>query len=39
MHVRQQIYRSSIGRWRDYRPYLTPLLQELLPPDHPDLAA
>ena len=37
--VRRQIYRSSIGRWRDYRPYLEPLLQELLPADHPDLAA
>jgi tetratricopeptide (TPR) repeat protein len=39
MQVRQEIYRSSIGRWRDYRPYLGPLLQELLPADHPDLAA
>jgi tetratricopeptide (TPR) repeat protein len=37
--VRREIYRSSIGRWRDYRPYLEPLLQELLPADHPDLAA
>jgi hypothetical protein len=37
--VRQEIYRSSIGRWRVYRRYLRPLLQELLPADHPDLAA
>ena len=28
IQVRQEIYRSSIGRWRDYRPYLGPLLQE-----------
>jgi tetratricopeptide (TPR) repeat protein len=39
IQVRQEIYRSSIGRWRDYQPYLGPLLQELLPADHPDLAA
>lgn len=39
IHVRQEIYRSSIGRWRDYRPWLAPLLQELLPADHPELAA
>ncbi|MGA3005649.1 MAG: hypothetical protein ABSE20_28435 [Acetobacteraceae bacterium] len=39
IQVRQEIYRSSIGRRRDYRPYLGPLLQELLPADHPDLAA
>jgi hypothetical protein len=39
IQVRQEIYRSSIGRWRDYRPWLGPLLQELLPADHPDLAA
>jgi tetratricopeptide (TPR) repeat protein len=39
MQVRQEIYRSSIGRWRDYRPYLGPLLEELLPADHPDLTS
>ncbi len=39
IHVRQEIYRSSVGRWRDYQPYLAPLLQQLLPADHPDLAA
>ncbi len=39
IQVRQEIYRSSMGRWRDYQPYLGPLLQELLPANHPDLAA
>jgi tetratricopeptide (TPR) repeat protein len=39
IQVRQEIYRSSIGRWRDYQPYLGSLLQELLPANHPDLAA
>jgi len=27
--VRQQIYRRSIGRWRNYEPFLGPLLREL----------
>jgi tetratricopeptide (TPR) repeat protein len=39
IHVRQKIYKSSVGRWRDYRPYLGPLLRELLPAGHPDLGA
>jgi tetratricopeptide (TPR) repeat protein len=29
--VRQPIYRNSIGRWRDYRDFLQPLLRELEP--------
>jgi tetratricopeptide (TPR) repeat protein len=29
--VRQPIYRSSVGRWRRYRPWLGPLLDELGP--------
>ena len=29
--VRQPIYRSSVGRWRAYRPYLQPLLDALGP--------
>ncbi len=31
--VRQPIYRSAIGRWRVYEPYLQPLLAELNRPD------
>jgi hypothetical protein len=27
--VRKPIYRSSVGRWRDYEPFLSPLLAEL----------
>jgi tetratricopeptide (TPR) repeat protein len=29
IQVRQPIYKSSIGRWRGYEPYLKPLLTEL----------
>ena len=29
VQVRQQIYRRSIGRWRNYQPFLGPLLREL----------
>jgi len=29
VQVRQQIYRRSIGRWRNYEPFLGPLLREL----------
>jgi tetratricopeptide (TPR) repeat protein len=39
IQVRREIYPGAIGRWRDYRPWLGPLLQQLLPADHPDLAA
>jgi tetratricopeptide (TPR) repeat protein len=31
MQVRQPIYRSSVGRWADYEPFLAPLLAELAP--------
>jgi hypothetical protein len=27
--VRQPVYKSSVGRWRPYRTFLAPLLQEL----------
>ena len=27
--VREPVYKSSVGRWRPYRPFLAPLLQEL----------
>jgi hypothetical protein len=27
--VRRPIYRSSVGRWRDYEEFLQPLLREL----------
>ncbi len=27
--VREPVYKSSVGRWRPYRPFLGPLLQEL----------
>jgi len=39
IQVRKEIYQSSIGRWRDYQPWLGPLLKQLLPTDHPDVAA
>ena len=29
MQVRQPIYRSSVGRWRHYEPYLAPLIDAL----------
>ena len=29
--VRQPIYKSSVGRWRAYEPFLGPLLAELEP--------
>ncbi len=30
--VRQQLYRTSVGRWRRYEPWLGPLLDALSPP-------
>ena len=35
--VRQPVYRSAIGRWRAYAPFLGPLLAELSPRPHSDL--
>ncbi len=32
--VRQPLYRQSLGRWRAYEPYLSPLFESLRDPDH-----
>jgi hypothetical protein len=42
VQVRQPIYRTSVGSWRAYRPFLGPLLRELgmeLPADEGALSS
>jgi hypothetical protein len=31
LHVRQPLYRSSVGRWKHYEAHLAPLFQSLAP--------